>query len=417
MNALEKMIHIALFTPGLNNRWGLPLLFWGEPGVGKSKRIETFALYLQLTMYTLIASIREPSDFGGLPIPVERGKKTFIEYTPPGWAADIEIDGEGRGVVFTDEITTCAPAVQAALLRMILNGSLGDYELPFGVRFIAAANDTQDAAGGWDLSPPLANRFGHVRWDTSDLADGWCDWLTGANQTSKIDDLLEQWDGEGDLPDVKDIAGMGTPSTFDPAEEERRVLREWPEAFAKAKGTVASFINARRDLLHQMPKAGSANRSRAWPSPRTWEMATRALAGCFVHKADENLTNDMIEAFIGHAAAVEFQTFRAKLDLPDPAEVLDGKVKFEHVPTRLDRTVAVMSSCTALVTSKKCDNRDERAKKFWEILAAIDESSTDLVIKPASALVQENLGMTSKHMKPVLVHLRPVLKEAGVKVR
>ncbi len=413
--SIEKMIHIALFTPGLNSRWGLPLLFWGEPGIGKSKRLETFADILQLTCYTLIASIREPSDFGGLPIPVQRGKKTFVEYTPSGWAADLEIDGGGRGLVFTDEITTCAPAVQAALLRMILNGALGDYELPLGVRFLAAANDTKDAAGGWELSPPLANRFGHVSWPGVD-AQAWKDWLIGANQTSRVDEILEQWDGKGDLPTLVDKRADRT-TAFSPEEEERRVLKAWPEAFARAKGAVAAFVTARPDMLHSMPKAGHAERSKAWPSPRTWEMATRALGGCSVHGADDVMTNDMIEAFVGRAAAAEFLQFRVALDLPDPADVLDGKVKFKHEPTRLDRTMAVMSSCTALVTSPTCERQDERAKKFWSILHRIDDAATDLLISPAAALIQNDLGMSSPDMKPVLVHLRPVLKEAGIRVR
>jgi hypothetical protein len=406
------MIHIALFTPGLNNRWGLPLLFWGQPGVGKSKVIETLSEQLGLMCHTLIASIREPSDFGGLPIPVARGKQTYIEYTPAGWAADLEIEGDGRGLVFVDEVTTCAPAVQAALLRLVLNGALGDHELPFGVRFIAAANDTMDAAGGWDLSPPLANRFGHVRWAPAD-SESWVDWLVGADQTMKIDSLLEDWDGEGDLPTIEQSPDL----TFDAKEEERRVLKAWPEAFATAKGTVAAFIKSHPDLLHKMPKGGHVDRAKAWPSPRTWELATRALGGAIVHKADGNMTNDLIEAFVGHGAASEFETFRTKLDLPDPAQVLDGKIKFKHTPTRLDRTVAVLSACTALVSSPKCECRDDRSKKFWEIIRKIGDDATDLIISPAAALIQNNLGMSSEDMKPVLIHLRPVLKAAGIRVR
>jgi MoxR-like ATPase len=408
----KKMIHIALFTPGLNNRWGLPLLFWGQPGVGKSKIIEDFAAGSGLLCHTLIASIREPSDFGGLPVPTKRGNKMYIDYTPAGWAADLEIDGDGRGVVFVDEITTCAPAVQAALLRLVLNGALGDHKLPYGIRFIAAANDTADAAGGWDLSPPLANRFGHVKWNPAD-AGSWTDWLIGANETTQMESLVENWDGSGEIPAPQEEKTQ----VFDPREEERRVLKSWAEDFAKAKGIVASFVKARPDMLHNMPKSGHAERSKAWPSPRTWELATRALGGCFVHKADDNVTNEFIEAFVGHAVASEFQTFRSNLDLPDPSDVLDGKVKFKHEPTRLDRTVAVLSSCTALVKTKKSKHREERATKLWEIIHGVSKDASDLIITPAAALVQENLGMESEHMRPVLISLKPVMRAAGVIVR
>ena len=58
-----------------------------------------------------------------------------------------------------DEISTAPPAVQAALLRVVLERTVGDLRLPDAVSLVAAANTPEQAAGGWELSPPLANRF------------------------------------------------------------------------------------------------------------------------------------------------------------------------------------------------------------------------------------------------------------------
>ena len=45
-----------------------------------------------------------------------------------------------------------------ALLRVVLERTVGDLTLPHDVAIVAAANPPEQAADGWDLSPPLANR-------------------------------------------------------------------------------------------------------------------------------------------------------------------------------------------------------------------------------------------------------------------
>jgi len=47
--------------------------------------------------------------------------------------------GHGRGILFLDEITTAPPAVQAALLRVVLERVVGDVALPEAVSVVAAA--------------------------------------------------------------------------------------------------------------------------------------------------------------------------------------------------------------------------------------------------------------------------------------
>ena len=46
----------------------VPALVWGPPGVGKTAAIRRWAARRKLQCWTVIASLREPSDFGGLPI-------------------------------------------------------------------------------------------------------------------------------------------------------------------------------------------------------------------------------------------------------------------------------------------------------------------------------------------------------------
>ena len=45
----------------------VPVLVWGAPGVGKSAAVRRWAGDRGLPCWTVIASLREPADFGGLP--------------------------------------------------------------------------------------------------------------------------------------------------------------------------------------------------------------------------------------------------------------------------------------------------------------------------------------------------------------
>ena len=132
---------------------GVPAVLWGSPGTGKSSAVMALAESAGLRCEVVIASIREPSDFSGLPIIVDGG----VRFAPPEWAKNLA--DQGSGILFLDEISTAPPAVQAALLRVVLERVVGDLALPSNIAIVAAANPPDQAADGWDLSAPLANRF------------------------------------------------------------------------------------------------------------------------------------------------------------------------------------------------------------------------------------------------------------------
>lgn len=61
---------------------GQPVLLWGGPGEGKSKMIEQVAAQLGRPCEVVVGSVREASDFVGLPVRVGDS----VSFAPACWA-------------------------------------------------------------------------------------------------------------------------------------------------------------------------------------------------------------------------------------------------------------------------------------------------------------------------------------------
>ena len=114
---------------------GVPVLLWGDPGTGKTHTIEAFARRAGWRTVSVIASIHDPTDFAGLPVRTDAG----VVFEPPAWAKRVA-QLNGTSLVFFDEVNTATPATQNALMRVVLEGRVGDLQLGDSVRFAAAAN-------------------------------------------------------------------------------------------------------------------------------------------------------------------------------------------------------------------------------------------------------------------------------------
>ncbi|MBT9258222.1 MAG: MoxR family ATPase [Clostridiales bacterium] len=349
----------------------VPVLLWGEPGTGKTATVEALAAKLGLPLEVIIASIREPSDFSGLPVLRDDG----VHLEPPVWAK--RLAEAGKGILFLDEISTAPPAVQAALLRVVLDRVVGELELPKDVAVVAAANPPEMAAGGWDLTPPMANRFVHIDW-TVDVQT----WLDRAGSGFR-------------LPDVP------------------RLPSGWEDGIPQALSLVRAFIQRRPELLQKFPKNAEAA-GRGWPSARSWTAAARLLAAAKAAGLGEEGEGILLSGAVGPGAALEFLRWRKDLDLPDPEDLLRDPESF-RLPVRGDAAFAVLSSVAAAVLSKLTK---ERWMAAWDIMAkAAEQGAADVAAAAVRSLAEafregraKGMPVPSKQLQPFL----PLLKEAGL---
>jgi hypothetical protein len=323
----------------------LPVLLWGEPGIGKTAALIQLAAALDLPLTTVIASVHEPSDFSGLPIVGDDPAEQGVPMAPPDWA--VRLVRAGRGLLFLDELSTAPPAVQAALLRLVLERRIGALRLPPGVRIVAAANPRSSAADGWELSPPLANRFVHLQW---------------THDTDVV---------------VRGLGGVWPRATLPRLDPERL-----PEAVDHARRAVCGLLTGRPGLVHRLP-SGEMRRGGPWPSPRSWEMTLHLIAFATAAGSSRDVLSLLVRGTVGDGPGLELLASLDRMDLPDP-EALLADPAAAVLPERGDLRQAALDGVVAAVR-----NRPERPRwdAAWALLVrAVETGPPDVVVVPATTL-------------------------------
>lgn len=325
----------------------LPVLLWGEPGIGKTAALTQLAASLNLPLTMVIASVHEPSDFSGLPVIGDDPANQGVPMAPPDWA--VRLVRAGRGLLFLDELSTAPPAVQAALLRLVLERRIGSLRLPAGVRIVAAANPRSSATDGWELSPPLANRFVHL-----------------------------QWTHDQEVV-VRGLGGSWPRATLPRLDPDRL-----PEAVTFARRAVCGLLSARPGLVQRLPTSG-AGRGGPWPSPRSWEMTLRLIAFATAADTSREVLSMLVRGTVGDGPGLELLASLDRMDLPDP-EVLLADPATAVLPERGDLRQAVLDAVVEAVRRRPERSRWDAA---WTLLVrALETGAPDLVVVPASALAR-----------------------------
>lgn len=383
MTAHETAAHIAIQARK-------PVFLWGGPGIGKTEFLEAAALALNEPLHTVILSVREPSDQGGLPVIVRQdgtmiseGAESLVDVgvrmVPPMWARILCRDT--HGVVFWDEFNTAVPTTQSSALRVIQGGYAGDLKLPEATSHVAAGNSATQVAGGYDLTAATANRWTHIDWPVDPNA-----WANG---------MVSGWP----KPVIQKL-GTG-----------------WENSIAAKRGLVAAFIRRRPNLLYAMPKSPS-EQGRAWPSPRMWDRVSTLLAASssIGHGEKSEVGRILIHGCVGQAAGGEFVEWFTNLDLRDPEEYLADPIA-TPLPQRQDQLMATLDSVAAasLDRTKPVKDQATRYRAAWRVIGrAIKAGKGDVSVPSARVLAINIPKEVKRDLPPEIEEILPLLERAGI---
>lgn len=356
---------------GLAIQARLPAGLEGEPGVGKTSFFNSCGVQFGLKVYSIFGSCRSPEDIGGYPLPNKEG--TAISLVPAGlWQK--ELMDLGKGLLVIDELTTCSGSMQAALMALIHEGRSGDIHFPKEVVRVAIYNPADQAAGGFDLAAPLANRLIHIPWS--------------ADAETVIEGFQNGW-AEAALP---------------------KLPSNWEEFKRPAASLIASFLRKFPQLVQDFPKEES-KRSEAWPSPRSWwEFAIPSLAAVEATKLNDDILSILLCGSVGMGATETFLNWRRELDLPDPEELLGDWKKFE-IADRHDKVFATLSAVVCAAVDKLTPDRWIAA---WSILNKVALAGHVALAASACRTLAKSRTSKMPNVTELIKPFKPLLEAAGL---
>ena len=302
-----------------------PLFVWGPPGIGKSDVVAQVAAELGGAVIDLRMAQCEPTDIRGIPFfNKDLGK---MDWAPPIDLPDEEFAAKYPIVVlFLDEMNSASPSVQAAGYQLILNRRVGKYVLPKNVVIVAAGNRDSDKGVTYRMPMPLANRFVHV-----EMKPDFAAWQAWAVNNGVHEDV------------------------------------------------VGYLSFAKQDMYDFDAKSSS----RAFATPRSW---------CFVSDLlDDDMDVDtqfnLIAGCVGEGLAVKFSAHR-KISgrLPEPADILSGKVKdlaVKEISAMYALTIAMCYELKDATENKTVDQKQFHvmADNFFSYM--MNNFETELVVMGA----------------------------------
>jgi hypothetical protein len=254
----------------------------GRPGIGKTEIVQQLADETGSALFDLRLTTIDPQDLRGLPFYDHETRRT-IWYPPE----DLPDDPDAPAILFLDELTAAAPALQPTVYGLLQERRVGRHVLPASTFIVAAGNTVEDGAVAYEMGTALSDRLIHLS-----LRAQAADW----------------------------IANYAVPRGVDAA--------------------VTAFIRTRPDLLDTTEDALRKGQMIAC-TPRAWARA----GGLMQTVKDKTLRDVLLAGVLGDAAAAEFI-----LVAEDIATTVQATAMIDAAPSeRLEMYPRSLHGMTALV--------------------------------------------------------------------
>jgi hypothetical protein len=327
---------------------GVPAYIYSAPGTGKTASARALTDAIKSRLHTIMLSVREPTDQGGLPAVVEVNGEKIVRLVPPGWARALIRDGSGT--VFFDEVTAASPETMNSALRIVQEGVVGDGDqLPKSTAFILAGNPPETNVGASEITAGVANRCVHIRWPWD-----YSRWREG---------VLSRWAPRA----------MSVPL----------LPKSWRDAEPEVARVVIDFLDTRPELSHKQP-TDISKQGQAWPSGRTWELTITMLAAASSvgYELKSPVASLIVEGLVGQAVCREWSSWLVARDLPSVDDVLADPVNV-RLPKRADQVLAILSGVT---TRLKQQEDLDTYMSAWELAIRVFANDASIAVQFAREL-------------------------------
>jgi MoxR-like ATPase len=267
---------------------GVPCFLHGHPGVGKSTLAAEIARDLNLPLVDIRLAQRDPAEIGGIYCP-DKETQT-LHHLAPAWVREVM---EKPSFLFLDELNSGTTRLhQSIAYQIVLEKRIGPFVFHPGTVVLAAGNLEEDAAIVSPLSSALANRFVHFRLRPD--AKCWLDWARD----------------NGIHPQI------------------------------------LAYLDEKQSLANQLLYENTGDA--AFPSPRSWEMASKVLA-----VAPEGCERRLLTACIGAPAAEKLIAYLKLYHRLSPERIVrrfgdvDFTTKRNSDPSFIHATVSAVAGWVA----------------------------------------------------------------------
>jgi len=346
------ILHALLSTP---TPWGMgiPCIFTGPPGTGKTSTIRAYAKAIQRPLELISPGERGEAVLGAIPA-VREGR---VYYPVPDWTDHVGTNG----IICLDEARTAPLVIRPALLGLLLDRRCGGWQAERGVSVVAFSNSTDDSPNGAPLEAAVTNRLVNLQWDSGSLETA----LTNMRS------FLPGWDGVG--------YDLASPTAFD---------------FDRAHRMVGNFLRKHPDCRQEKPRLDAP-----WASDRSWTLVACCLAAAKAFNLNDTDRQSLIDGCVGVQAGSKFQVAQTS-ELPDIQEILSGTSNWKADPSRPDEAKAVADAAAA--------SGDKRA---WRLIRDIMGAGNPDVIVPAfKEMLQNQKIETDEFTKEIALRLVPVVE-------
>lgn len=287
----------------------------------------------------IVAQVAEHLEYDFLDVravqldPVDLRGLPRIDADQTVWSPPRFLPTKGKGILFLDELTSAPQMTQAGCYQLVLDRKLGEYTLPDDWVVIAAGNPASERGVHFAMPRPLRNRFVHLELEVDHQE--WCSWAVRA----------------GVRPEI------------------------------------IAFLRFKPELLHTADPSSDAN---AWPTPRSWEMASQVLTGVARKQQTAVLSGagefeaQLLDGTVGPAASGELVAFlRLFRQLPSIDQILLNP-DTAPVPTETSAQIAIATALGRVMS----DSSLPRGLKY------LDRMPTEMRVMAVRDAAARDIGIT-----------------------